>query len=74
MPRQPRIVVCSCEDVTLEDIEHSLERGYCDIESVKRFTGFSTGPCQGRHCLALVARILHARDPDAPLKPTTPRP
>ncbi len=74
MPRHPRIVVCACEDVTLEDVTHALERGYTDLESVKRFTGLSTGPCQGRACLALAARIVAARQPDLPLAPTTPRP
>ena len=74
MPRSPRTVVCACEDVTLEDVAQALERGYADLESVKRFTGLSTGPCQGRACLALAAAILHRRRPDLPLSPTTPRP
>jgi bacterioferritin-associated ferredoxin len=53
-----KIVLCRCEDVTLSDLEHSVARGYCDIEEVKRYTGFGTGPCQGKECLALIALQL----------------
>jgi bacterioferritin-associated ferredoxin len=75
MPRSPRIIVCACEDVSLGDIDHCLEKGYRDVESVKRYTGFGTGICQGRSCLHLVARILEARGAEAPdLSPITPRP
>lgn len=56
-----KIIVCRCEDVTLHDVEHSIEVGYADIEEVKRYTGFGTGPCQGKECLALVARVLAER-------------
>jgi bacterioferritin-associated ferredoxin len=53
-----KIVLCRCEDVTLSDLEHSVSRGYRDIEEVKRYTGFGTGPCQGKECLAPVALAL----------------
>lgn len=53
-----KIVLCRCEDVTLSDVEHSVSRGYRDIEEVKRYTGFGTGPCQGKECLAVVALQL----------------
>ena len=36
-------VLCPCEDVTLEDVHHAIEKGYRDIESIKRYTGFGTG-------------------------------
>ena len=53
-----KIVLCRCEDVTLADLEHCVSRGYRDIEEVKRYTGFGTGPCQGKECLAVVATAL----------------
>lgn len=53
-----KVVLCRCEDVTLADLEHSVSRGYRDIEEVKRYTGFGTGPCQGKECLAVVALQL----------------
>jgi sarcosine oxidase subunit beta len=71
-----KIVVCRCEDVTLKDVHHSIELGYDDIEEVKRYTGFGTGPCQGKECLAVIARIIAERtgaDP-ATVPPFTSRP
>src|SRR3954469_18144087 len=71
-----KIVLCRCEDVTLADLEHCVSRGYKDIEEVKRYTGFGTGPCQGKECLALVALEL-ARitgRPAAAIPPFTARP
>lgn len=51
-------IVCRCEDVTEEDILHAIEEGFDDLESLKRYTGISTGPCQGKACLMHVIRIL----------------
>ena len=57
--------------MTLHDLEHSVERGYRDIEEVKRYTGFGTGPCQGKECQAVVACAL-ARLTGAPPETITP--
>ena len=70
-----KTIVCRCEDVTLHDVEHSIEVGYADIEEVKRFTGFGTGPCQGKECLARVAGLI-ARctgRPPSDIRPFTSR-
>jgi len=71
-----KIVLCRCEDVTLADLEHCVSRGYLDIEEVKRYTGFGTGPCQGKECLApmatQLARLTNA--PPASIRPFTSRP
>ncbi len=71
-----KIVLCRCEDVTLSDLEHCVERGYKDIEEVKRYTGFGTGPCQGKECLAPVATQLARLTHKAPaeIRPFTSRP
>ncbi|WP_290596707.1 MULTISPECIES: (2Fe-2S)-binding protein [unclassified Archaeoglobus] len=53
-----RKVVCRCEDLTEEEIIHAIELGYDDLESLKRFTGATTGPCQGKGCLMHLLRIL----------------
>ncbi|RLG49882.1 MAG: (2Fe-2S)-binding protein [Thermoproteota archaeon] len=55
------VAICFCMDVTLEDILKAIELGYRDIESIKRFTGVGTGPCQGRMCLPIVAEILREK-------------
>jgi sarcosine oxidase subunit beta len=70
-----KVIVCRCEDVTLKDVRHSIALGYADIEEVKRYTGFGTGPCQGKECHALVASIVareSGRDP-ASIEPFTSR-
>ena len=70
-----KIVLCRCEDMTLGDLEHSVERGYTDIEEVKRYTGLGTGPCQGKECQPHVAHLLDdAGVPHARLAPFTARP
>ena len=68
-----KTLVCRCEDVTLHELEAAMERGYKDIESVKRYTGFGTGWCQGKWCLAVCARLIHERGGEVE-KPITPRP
>lgn len=65
--------VCRCEDVTLHELDAAMARGYKDIESIKRYTGFGTGWCQGKWCLALCARLIEERGGDVQ-KPITPRP
>jgi sarcosine oxidase, subunit beta len=73
-----KALVCPCEDVTVEEVQHALDKGFRDIESVKRYTGFGTGMCQGKQCLTAVANVLcrHAKPtPRADqLLPFTPRP
>lgn len=71
-----RTFVCRCEDVTLAEIEHAVSLGLSTIEEIKRYTGFGTGPCQGKECLGAVTRCLVARglaDP-ASVQPFTARP
>jgi NAD(P)H-nitrite reductase large subunit len=68
-----KTIVCRCEDVTLHDLDDAITRGYDDIESLKRYTGFGTGWCQGRWCIALCARRLVERGGSAAL-PITARP
>jgi bacterioferritin-associated ferredoxin len=53
-----RTFLCRCEDVTLAELQHALSAGLRSIEELKRYTGFGTGPCQGKECMATVAREL----------------
>lgn len=71
-----KLIVCACEDVTEADLQTAVRHGYRDIESVKRYTGFGTGFCQGKLCLTQIAQWLHsqAQVPAADLAPFTPRP
>ncbi len=69
-----KTLVCRCEDVTLHELEDAISRGHDDIESLKRYTGFGTGWCQGKSCVALCARFLSERGfaVDAPFTPRPP--
>ncbi len=55
-----KVILCSCTDVSLEDIDHSVEKlGSHDIELLKRYSGVLTGRCQGKLCLYNLHRYLH---------------
>lgn len=69
-----KIVVCRCEDVTLHELEDAVQSGYRDIESVKRYTGFGTGWCQGKQCVALCAQMIASAGGDDAEAPFTARP
>src|SRR6516164_5938868 len=71
-----KVILCRCEDVTLHDVEHAVAAGYADLEEVKRYTGFGTGPCQGKECLREVAHALARASARAPetIAPFTTRP
>jgi bacterioferritin-associated ferredoxin len=44
--------------VTDEDVRRSVAEGYDDMETLKRFTGACTGPCQGKTCLESIRRLV----------------
>ncbi|MBX7101662.1 MAG: FAD-dependent oxidoreductase [Myxococcaceae bacterium] len=71
-----KALLCPCEDVTTEEVDHAIAKGFKDVESVKRYTGFGTGMCQGKQCLTAVARHLCQQKAIAPAQvvPFTPRP
>ena len=51
-------IICLCEDLTEDDISAAIDLGFKDLESLKRFTGAFTGPCQGKVCAMNVIKIL----------------
>lgn len=51
-------MVCTCEDVNDVELRDAISRGCRDLESLKRYTGFGTGPCQGKTCVTLARRLL----------------
>jgi bacterioferritin-associated ferredoxin len=71
-----KIILCRCEDVTLADVKHAVALGWSDLEEVKRYTGFGTGPCQGKECLRAIALAIAAAAGNAPVSiaPFTTRP
>lgn len=51
-------VICFCMDVSKAEIRQAIERGACDIESVKRRTGAGFGKCQGSRCFKRINDML----------------
>lgn len=55
---RPKIFLCRCEDVTLEEFREAYQEGFTELESLKRYTGVGTGFCQGKGCLSESAQEL----------------
>jgi len=61
------IIICRCEDVSLQDIHDCLDEGYTDFEVIKRILRVGMGPCQANTCGLLVQREI-AKYLKTPLK------
>ena len=68
--------VCVCEDITHKDLAQGVAEGFDEVETLKRYSTFSMGPCQGRMCATSSARICarHAGTELAAVRTTTARP
>lgn len=53
-----KVLVCRCEDITLEKIHYLIDQGYRTIDEIKRVSRAGMGPCQGRTCRMLIAQEL----------------
>jgi len=70
------VIVCRCEEVTLEEIRNCIEAGYATFDEIKRLLRVGMGPCQGRGCREIVLREI-SRATGVPLEklhPVTFRP
>ena len=54
----PSGVVCPCSNVTVEQLRSVWERGFREMELVKRSTLAGTGTCQGAACLPYLTSFL----------------
>jgi sarcosine oxidase subunit alpha len=66
-------MVCPCSGVEVSDLESVWERGFRELELLKRATLAGTGTCQGGVCLPHLRSFLAARQDEAP-SPFTARP
>lgn len=53
-----KVIVCRCEDVSLEEIEKLVDEGFTELEEIKRLLRCGMGACQGRTCTRLIAQIV----------------
>ena len=66
-------VVCGCMGTTVEDLDVAWERGFTELELLKRSSQAGLGTCQGGACLPHVRAWIAARTGDIP-DPFTARP
>ncbi|MCX8185005.1 MAG: (2Fe-2S)-binding protein [Sulfolobales archaeon] len=52
------VIICRCNDVTVNDIKKAIEMGIDDFELLRKYLRLGFGPCQGRSCIVLAARIF----------------
>lgn len=45
-----KVFVCPCEDVSMHDLRTAIDEGFDHIETLKRYTTTTMGPCQGKMC------------------------
>ena len=50
LPSSKRAFVCLCSDVSTQDLCDGIAEGFDHIETLKRYTTATMGPCQGRMC------------------------
>jgi bacterioferritin-associated ferredoxin len=59
MPKgEGKVIICRCEDITLDEIRKVISKGYGTVEEIKRLTRAGMGQCQGRICTGLVSREI----------------
>jgi sarcosine oxidase subunit alpha len=74
--------VCLCEDVTVKDLRDAVTEGFDHIETLKRYTTVTMGPCQGKMCqlasigicAALTGRTMGRTGTTTARPPTSPIP
>ena len=58
-----RAYVCFCEDVSAHDIGQAIDEGFADVQTLKRYTTVTMGPCQGKMCGRALSAICASRRP-----------
>lgn len=56
-----KVVICRCEEITLEEIREWIDRGYDSFNELKRVLRVGMGPCQGRGCQDIILREISRR-------------
>jgi sarcosine oxidase subunit alpha len=52
--------VCLCEDVTTKELAQGIREGFDSLETLKRYSTVTMGPCQGKQCHGNAARLTAA--------------
>jgi sarcosine oxidase subunit alpha len=60
LPTGRKAFVCLCEDVTTKELAQGVREGFESLETLKRYSTVTMGPCQGKQCHGNAARITAA--------------
>ena len=60
LPAGRKPFVCLCEDVTAKELAQGIEEGFDSLETLKRYSTVTMGPCQGKQCHGNAARVTSA--------------
>ena len=55
-----KAILCTCEDITADDVAYAIEEGFDHAELVKRYLTVSMGPCQGKMCSRVAGELCAA--------------
>lgn len=58
MKHSDELIVCRCENVSINEIEVAIAEGARSFDDVKRRVRAGMGMCQGRTCESLIVHIL----------------
>ena len=67
--KNSRTYVCFCEDVSTHDIEQAIDEGFADVQTLKRYSTVTMGPCQGKMCGHALAGICAAHAGSSEIPP-----
>ena len=72
----PRRFVCICEDITESDVLQAVDEGFDDVQTLKRYSTVTMGPCQGKMCHRALVEAAARRTgrPAREIGATTARP
>jgi len=60
MPVGRKAFVCLCEDVTAKELVQGVKEGFASLETLKRYSTITMGPCQGKQCHGNANRVTAA--------------
>ena len=71
-----RRFVCICEDITESDVAQAVDEGFDDVQTLKRYSTVTMGPCQGKMCHRALVESAARRTgrPTGEIGATTARP
>lgn len=56
--KKDNVIICRCEDISLDEIHELMEQGHTSFEDMKRLLRVGMGACQGNTCGGLIQREI----------------